>query len=484
MKTRKHPSSWLKELRSNFECGGCNIYFDSAYLLHDHMRDHVEGGSYYYNNTIQTAFPVSTTTEVATQTCPSDLDDIKVDKFVEFVANVKHEEGSDMDIYDDFDDWNEENDDENEAGKSKFTNNKTEKLKPNDRDRVPLSVTTGPMPGSKGKVVSNVVQTSKQKRKSSRPLKHSQANTNHYSEIAESFSKQSSLHIQDILVSLTRIDDVMKTKTTHESTVLNKNLVKRLHENDDGLTIRKYRKQRLLKRKKKLLRGKKNIMRKVNKGSDESGLSDDESDKSDPDYKPEWDPPESPVAFKDDNSEICEEDNDHNGDPHCKKARLECKNMKCEHCDKFIESAFSKANLLALHEIPFRQQNCCIYIKSRKALHKEHNGKVCHEENEMEFVIDKEAVKETFICDECGVICKDKNNFRRHKKIHKHSLTCPHCDFTPTSRKYFRIHMKTHKQKTDLRCDFCGSLFNHNKNLLRHVRAVHMGQKRYVHYIS
>ena len=467
MKTKKHPSRILKELRSNFECGGCNINFDSAYLLHDHMRDHVEGGSYFYNNTTQTAFPVSTTTEAATQTCQTDLEENKGDKFAELVPKVKDEESSDTDTYNDFDDWNEVNGDTNGAGKSKLANVKAEKIKRNDRDRSPFSMTTGPRPCSKRKVASNV-QTSRQKRKSSRPLKHSQANIDHFSEIAENFSKKSSLHIQDIRVSLTRIDDVMKTEGTHEPTALNI-----VHKNNDG----KSRKTRSLNEQKTLWRkDKRKLVWKTLKDTDESGVNEDENDVSDPDYKPDGDSTESPAPFNVDNSDISEEDDD----PLWKKARIECKNMKCEQCDKFVISAFSKTNLLALHKIPFRQENGRIFIKTSEALVKEHNGKVYDEENEMEFVIDKEAAKETFICDECGTICKDKNNFRRHKKIHEHSLTCPHCDFTPTSKKHFKAHLKTHKQKTDLRCDFCGSMFNHNRNLVQHIRTVHMGLKRYV----
>ena len=481
MKTRKHPSnsSRLKKLQSDFDCGGCNAYFDSAYLLHDHMRDHVEGGSYFYDNSIQTAFPISTKTEAATQTCPSDLEDLAgANELAVFAPSIKHEESSDTDTNNEYDDWNavnEVNGIKEEADKT--TGRDTTQIHDAKQNHaLNDQVTVRQSADSKRRMASN----DRISRTRSSTLKHSKANVNSNLVVSD-FSKQASHHIQDVRVSLTRIDDDIISKKNHKSTVKNENgnLTKDLGENDDGLTLGKYRKLRPTagKEKKKLLRkSKKSIKKKIKKNLDETNVSD-------PDFNPgDEELPESPYPMDDDDYDnhfdISEADTD---DPHWQIAKIECKNMKCEHCDKFTESMFSKLNLLALHRIPFRQENGRIFIKGKKVLRNEQTGKNYVEESEIDFVIDKEAARETFICDECGGTYKDRNNFLRHKKIHTHSLACPHCDYTPTSRKHLRTHLKTHKQKTALQCDFCGMVFNHKKGMVRHVRAVHLGQKRYVH---
>ena len=47
--------------------------FEYISLLHFHLIDHPEGGSYKYNHTTLTAYPVSVSVDVSTQTCSSDL---------------------------------------------------------------------------------------------------------------------------------------------------------------------------------------------------------------------------------------------------------------------------------------------------------------------------------------------------------------------------------------------------------------------------
>ena len=63
----------LVKLESNFKCGGCSMCFEYISLLHFHLIDHPEGGSYKYNHTTLTAYPVSVSVDVSTQTCSSDL---------------------------------------------------------------------------------------------------------------------------------------------------------------------------------------------------------------------------------------------------------------------------------------------------------------------------------------------------------------------------------------------------------------------------
>ncbi|XP_060559279.1 zinc finger protein 528-like [Ruditapes philippinarum] len=40
-----------------FRCGGCNFNTDTFYILHQHLTQHREGGSYFYHHSMKTAFP-------------------------------------------------------------------------------------------------------------------------------------------------------------------------------------------------------------------------------------------------------------------------------------------------------------------------------------------------------------------------------------------------------------------------------------------
>ena len=66
----------LVKLETGFKCGGCNICFESIILLHNHLSDHLEGGSYKYNHIIHTAYPVSVSVDAYTQTCSIDKENV------------------------------------------------------------------------------------------------------------------------------------------------------------------------------------------------------------------------------------------------------------------------------------------------------------------------------------------------------------------------------------------------------------------------
>ncbi|XP_045186883.2 zinc finger protein 502-like [Mercenaria mercenaria] len=40
-----------------FRCGGCNFSTDTFWVLHRHLTEHIEGGSYFYHHSMKTAFP-------------------------------------------------------------------------------------------------------------------------------------------------------------------------------------------------------------------------------------------------------------------------------------------------------------------------------------------------------------------------------------------------------------------------------------------
>ena len=67
---------FLVKLETDFKCGGCNICFESIILLHNHLSDHLEGGSYKYDHTIHTAYPVPVSVDASTQTCSIDKENV------------------------------------------------------------------------------------------------------------------------------------------------------------------------------------------------------------------------------------------------------------------------------------------------------------------------------------------------------------------------------------------------------------------------
>ena len=495
MKTRKRskrPSSsnMLKKLHDlvNFECGGCNIFFSSAYLLHDHMRDHVEGGSYYYDNTMHKAFPVASKTEASTQTCPSDLEESAktCEPTLVNVQSIKYEDDSDTNT--DYDDWN---DDFEVKAVNERADNTTGTNDTSQHNELK----------DKGIVRPSIVADNGRKGKARTALKCSTPNVNFHPAVSK-FSKQDfQKDVKDVRVSLTRIDDNFRGKTVHDSIKLTNEigtLTKGLDQSDDDAATGKCRQLRSAKRKNKngftesykklkLKKGKKKLLRKgktstcikpnVNKKLDENDVSDPDYNPDDEDLLEPQGTLDNDIDNFDDYSDIPEVESD---DPLYQTAKIECRTMKCKCCDKFTESMFSKPNLLALHRIPFRQENGRIFVKSNKVLRNEETGKIYAEKSEINFVIDKVAARETFFCDECGGTYKDRNNFARHQKIHKHLMSCPHCDYAPTSRKNLKTHMKIHKQKPATECDICGAVFNYPKNLIVHVRTVHLHLKRYV----
>ena len=61
------------ELTNRFTCGGCDIIFSKICCLHDHLREHVPGGSYHYDHVSKTAFPKYDTVCQYAQTSKEDL---------------------------------------------------------------------------------------------------------------------------------------------------------------------------------------------------------------------------------------------------------------------------------------------------------------------------------------------------------------------------------------------------------------------------
>ena len=502
MKRLKPLSNSLKKVKSDFECGGCNDFFDSAYLLHDHMRDHVEGGSYYYNNITKTAFPVSAKTDASTQVCSSDLADTRADKYADFVTNVTCEESSDTDTYDDFDRLQskvDEHYEKEEPGISSLANVTKDRHKANKR----MLLTDTAEPKSKNrsanKFTKSVFPTKRRTSKRFAPFKQSKTNINSPdNEMAKSLLKQSLLPVKDVRISLTRIDRVIPTNKTRSEEVTK---IKIERKNDTG-SIEKYGQEAVELKKNKTTQKKveRNLIRETNKNSEYTGMIEEKYDKSDPDYEPDEEAPESSVPFDVDDTDFDEEDYD---DPDWKKAKLECRNMECENCNKYVDEAFTKANLLALHNIPFRQENGQIIIKS-KLSHKDNKGYMRYlksesgsweylswRKNKLIHKQERSRAIEKTECKECGKRIKSDylhthmvkyHNYERHSRGRPKLDACFKCETCnkfvkrKNKKKHESTHMcpktlKSEPEEMDAVCEICGRMCLNARTLLTHMKV-------------
>ena len=499
MKKRNRFNKRIKKLRKEYECGGCNTYFDTAYLLHDHMREHVEGGSYFYNNTIQTAFPVSAKTDVATQTCQSDVDETNTDGFAGLTQNIKNEEISDSDNYDGYDNLSNELNNELDE-----TDREDANEKPESKDMAPEPVTTRQRPGSKRLLVNSsktCLDKANKQKKSARLLKNSGDETNHYRNISETDFKQRMLHLQELRISLTRIDDSIKTENTIKRTA-KEDTTKGFSSTDKYQSVtstkrtetseKKFRRirNRLISTRPNESEGKTYLRRRKRKAAYKADGDSDENvhkiDIDDPDYIPagtentERTNTEPDFVYMDESTDSADDDT---GDLIWKRAKLECKYMKCEHCHKFIEDEFTKENLLALHKIPFWEENGRIWIQTNKKLHQ--TNKLCIKAKRKIYPRKKEILK----CEECGkAIMKEylrQHMVRCHNATRKSKgrpkkdkyFTCEICNKvlrTHSRREHERRHMaaamKPEPDEALAVCEICGKTCANEKSLVSHKR--------------
>ena len=160
--------------------------------------------------------------------------------------------------------------------------------------------------------------------------------------------------------------------------------------------------------------------------------------------------------------------------------------MKCEHCNKFIEDDFSKANLLALHNIPFRQENDRILIKANKTLHKTDELSIKFSTRKKIIPYSKEKIK----CEECGKILSSeymrKHMVKYHNRMRKSKgrpqndkyFTCEICNKllrTRCRKKHERIHMKSpiksESEEANAVCEICGQMCFNEKSLSNHMQV-------------
>lgn len=90
---------------------------------------------------------------------------------------------------------------------------------------------------------------------------------------------------------------------------------------------------------------------------------------------------------------------------------------------------------------------------------------------------------EKALCNICGKFLSDRNNLNKHhQSVHlkqkKHS--CTMCDKRYDSRYRLRIHLNSHKGIRNYSCEICPSKFISCAALTRHMKTIHVDEKKFV----
>ena len=139
------------------------------------------------------------------------------------------------------------------------------------------------------------------------------------------------------------------------------------------------------------------------------------------------------------------------------------------HTDNNINQCSSLANLnldnsnhnnqIKIHTSEEKlQSNQCNKISSKEIELKTHFSTHTGEEKQ----------DSRFCCSECDYTCEQKYNLKKHLVTHK-ILLCAVCDFSCKGKGNMRVHMKDHLEGITLSCNVCGTGFNSNSDLERHM---------------
>ncbi|KAL4217598.1 hypothetical protein ACF0H5_022340 [Mactra antiquata] len=83
------------------------------------------------------------------------------------------------------------------------------------------------------------------------------------------------------------------------------------------------------------------------------------------------------------------------------------------------------------------------------------------------------------ICDQCGVIVKNKEALYRHRKVHKiPDKECDVCGKAFKDNTTLKDHKLMHTNIRDYQCEICSMLFSRKGNLVRHQKR-HRGERKY-----
>ncbi|XP_045113922.1 uncharacterized protein LOC123506110 isoform X2 [Portunus trituberculatus] len=142
----------------------------------------------------------------------------------------------------------------------------------------------------------------------------------------------------------------------------------------------------------------------------------------------------------------------------------------CDDCGKvFTQKISLNVHRMFKHGAPRRYQcSQCVYEAPTKEYLKRHM-KVHTNERQ-------------FVCPHCHKGLKTAESYRNHLVIHtnKGRFVCQVCQKAYNHKGAYQDHIRTHCEFRDYACDYCGAAFKAYKHVARHIRAVHLNDKRFI----
>ncbi|XP_068214990.1 zinc finger protein 160-like isoform X2 [Palaemon carinicauda] len=142
---------------------------------------------------------------------------------------------------------------------------------------------------------------------------------------------------------------------------------------------------------------------------------------------------------------------------------------QCEDCGKvFTQKITLKVHRMFKHGAP-RRFRCtkCTYVAPTKEYLKRHM-RVHSDEKQ-------------FVCRECGKGLKTVESYKNHMVLHTNEgrFFCDTCQKAFNHKGAYFDHMHSHQEKRNFAC-YCGASFKVYKHVARHIRAVHLNDKRFI----
>ena len=569
-KPSKNESDFDRNMdsKTGFMCGGCELLFEDISSVHNHMRDHVGGGSYNYNHVSRIAFPVSVCKDASTQTFDLDVSetnnqvarktkhtkiDLPLDSFdIESSIQNKGTGGlinhgfrevktevsdDDTDDYDSFDHIGTQF-----AGTTKpldidgehdsFRINNSTKVVHQQDDETANSFSVNDVIVS---TEENPTESNKEKGR----FPHSDKNLVRFKKY-ETFTKKIHLkgHRKRSRIELNKPGDSIKDPHAKvECEICGKQVKKmnlrthrrRIHERikvkEEGPVNceqcgRSFPKLRNLALHRKIHRGKhltcchcnhlfsshEELIAHINEhntcktfNSQESTESDDNDapisdsnvdfdlekasvlDNKEPEEPSRCLSPEQSVAFS-----VITKDKSQSSQKTASELNTGDARVNCEKCGAVTKKKYLRIHLIRYHNEPKRPVGRHKKIKldtNQRKVECELCGKQVKKMNlrtHHRRVHEKVKYEGPVICETCGKVFPNPRNLAMHRKIHTDKyLTCRHCNYLSSTHEEFLAHLNEHNKARSFACHVCSAVFSQSGRLSKHVRSVHMGEKRY-----
>jgi len=142
------------------------------------------------------------------------------------------------------------------------------------------------------------------------------------------------------------------------------------------------------------------------------------------------------------------------------------------------EPCFDDSN----HDDNYETENSNDKITEDDKMDLHNDGSLSKLKKEPKLIKDKsEDMLEMFVCEFCSKSCKNQKNLymhiqRHHKK--RKILSCDQCSFETAAPSDMKNHKRIHTGERPYVCHMCSKAFPTSSALNRHIKNVHMGEKR------